>query len=485
MSALPGLRRLWARAIEGPAEGAIALVRPSGESFTYAQLADAVVRGAEQLRAAGVRERSAVAIAVADPLGALLAALSIWEAGAAVLPLELRGGAAFVEDAIVRAGVTRVVRDAWPSGELSIATREAPHKELDPRAGLLLFTSGSSGKPKCVVLGREGLAANVDAILRYLPIAQAPRTALTLPLTYSYALVGQALTTLRAGGTLILLGELAFPALQLEAMVRHGAHGLSSVPAALRLLAKAAHESRAAALPVPALRYVASAGAALEPAIAAQVHSAFPHATLFSQYGLTEASPRVAAISSEEPAFARGATGRALEGLDLWIEDDAGARVPAGAQGQIVVRGPSVMLGYLDDPEATQRALGADGGLRTGDLGHVDESGILFVHGRNDGVVKVAGERVGLDEIASALRTVQGAREIAIAAVPDEALGNRLIGFVECDSADVLGLVRKHARDTLPPQKRPAKLLQVPRIPRTANGKIDRAALQRLAQGES
>ena len=248
-------------------------------------------------------------------------------------------------------------------------------------------------------------------------------------------------------------------------MVRLGARGLSSVPPSLRLIARAVLEGISA----PPLDYLASAGASLDAATVALVRTAFPAARIWNQYGLTEASPRVAAISDADPAFARGAAGRPLQGIELRIDGE-----------EILVRGPSVMLGYLDDPDATSRALLPGGWLRTGDVGHLEE-GCLFVHGRGDGVVKCAGERVGLDEVAAAMRECPGVADACVVALPDEALGARLIAFVEAP-ASVLADLRKLLRRKLLPAKRPSEIIPVESLPRLPSGKIDRQALRRRAE---
>jgi len=177
----------------------------------------------------------------------------------------------------------------------------------------------------------------------------------------------------------------------------------------------------------------------------------------------------VAAIADDDPAFARGAAGRPLHGIELRIEGE-----------EIMVRGPSVMLGYLDDPEATGRTLLPGGWLRTGDVGHL-EDGCLFVHGRGDGVVKCAGERVGLDEVAAVMRECPGIADACVVALPDEALGARLVGFVEAP-AGVVAELRKFLRLKLLPAKRPAQLVAVESLPRLPSGKIDRQALRRRAE---
>ena len=480
-SSLPGLRRLWGRPAAALDPAVPALVRSNGEELALGALAAAVLRAAATLLEMGARPGGVVGVAVPDPCGFIIAALAAWETGAALLPLDARIGAAAWEPLAVRARARLVVTDASPTGELAFNFLEPAATEFDPRCALLLFTSGSSGPPKGVLLGRSGLCRNVDAILGYLPIAAAPRTALVLPLTYGYALVGQALAALRAGAPLLLLGDLRFPALQLDAMARFGAHGLSSVPASLRLLARAAIEARDAGeeAEVPALRYLASAGAALDAGTTALLREAFPEARLFNQYGLTECSPRVAALGDDHPRFVEGAL-LPLPGVTLWAEDGLGHELPPGEQGRLHLRGGSTMLGYLDEPEATARVLRPDGALDTGDIGHVDTEGFLFVAGRADGVVKVAGERVGLEGVAALLRMPPAVRDAAVVAIPDEVLGVRLYAFVEGDE-NAAEQARAVARDLLP-VRRPAKIIQLPALPRTRTGKVDQASLRALAE---
>ena len=432
-----------------------ALVKPDGAQLSYGQLAAEVETEARALRAQGAAPGRVVALGFADPQRFLVSALAVWECEAVLLPLDVRAGPGPTESLLRRA---RPVLFRTAEGLQQLADP----RQLDPRTAMLLFTSGSSGPPKGVRLSRDGLRANIEAILSYLPPA---RTAIVLPLTYSYALVGQALTTLHAGATALLLGELKYPAEQLEAMVRLGARGLSSVPPSLRLIARAVIEGGTA----PSLDYLASAGASLDAATVALVRAAFPAARIWNQYGLTEASPRVAAIADDDPAFARGAAGRPLQGIELRIEGE-----------EIVVRGPSVMLGYLDDPEATARTLMPGGWLRTGDVGHLEE-GCLFVHGRGDGVVKCAGERVGLDEVAAVLRECPAVADACVVALPDEALGARLVAFVEAP-AGAMAELRKFLRRKLLPAKRPARIVAVESLPRLPSGKIDRQALRRRAE---
>jgi long-chain acyl-CoA synthetase len=436
------------------APGDEAIVTSAGRVWTHAALAEEVGQRAAALSSAGARPGRVVAVALKEPAAMLIASLAVWETGATLAPLDTR---ASTEKSLARARPAVIV-----DGESARAA--ADFRAVPDEAGLLLFTSGSSGEPKGVLLARGGIVANIDAILDYLPVVRFPRTAIVLPLVYSYALVGQAFTTLRAGGTVLLVNDMPYPAKQLELMVRFGASGFSSVATSLRLVSRAA----AAGAARPALGYVASAGGPLDGATRDLVREVFPAARLFNQYGLTEASPRVTALSDEEPPFWQGSVGRAIRGVEVEI-----------VGGELVVRGPSTMLGYLDQPEETARVLGP-GGLRTGDVGRMDADGYVWVEGRHDGVVKVGGERVGVEEVAAVLRAAPGVVDACVVAVPDELYGMRLVAFVEGDAAAEQA-ARLAARDGLPPAKRPARVIVLATLPRLPSGKPALAELKRMA----
>ncbi len=431
---------------DGPRRpNAPALLASDGAALTYDALRAEVAR-----RAAGLPTGRAVGVCGGTPTETLLDALAVLAAGAVLLPLDARA----------TPEARRAVADRVGAAGILGETLRGDAAPLDPRAALVLSTSGSSGRPKDVLLARDGLRANIAAILDYLPVADHPRTAVVLPLNYSYALVGQALTTLAAGGTVALLGDLTYPAQQAERMAALSVEGLSSVPASLRLLAAAN---------APPLAYVASAGGPLSDTTRDAMAAAWPDARRFNQYGLTEASPRVTACSDAEAAFHRGSVGRPLRGVEVEAVD-----------GELVVRSPAVMLGYLNDPEGTAAAL-TPRGLRTGDRGHVDADGYVFVEGRVDDLVKIAGERVSLDAVAASVRTLPGVRDAAVVALPDERTDLRLGALVVLDAGADLRTVRRAAR-ALHPARRPTVWAAADALPTNARAKLDRAAVRRLLE---
>ncbi len=436
-----GPRDLSEAALAGEGHAVVATDAPP---MTYAELRRAVEARAAELAAAGAAPGRLVAVTEDEPRTALVTMLAAWHAGAAVLPLDPRAPRAAIERTLARA---------------------RPGREIDPRAALVLFTSGSTAEPKGVVLSAEGIAANVAAILGYLPVVDARVVALASPLAYSYGLVGQALTTLTAGATLAILPAATFPTELVVALRALDVRGLSSVPTTLRGIARVLVE-RDERLP---LRFVASAGAPLDASAVSLLDVAFAGAELFNQYGLTEASPRVTAVSSRDAAFARGSVGRPIAGMSVETR---------GEDGVVFVRGPSVMLGYLDDPDATRAVKDDDGWLATGDVGRVDADGHLYVTGRRDGVVKCGGERVGVEEVAATIRRAPGVRDACVLAAPHPETGATLWAFVECAAADLAG-VRAFLRAELAPAKRPRHLAAMDRLPRGPNGKI---AVQELRQ---
>jgi len=417
-----------------------------------------------RLAALGVAPGALIAVDT-QPVEAFLAwAFAAWDLGAALLPLEARLPETSRSERLKHSGA------ACHAGGDTLQPLPQP-ASVDERCALVLYTSGSSGHPKGVMLSAEGISANVDGILSYLPVQHSDATVITLPLGYAYSLVGQVLVSVRAGVPLLFAHQTPFPLQQLEAMRSAGRCGLSSVPTGLALLCRTASELSLEQRPT--LAYAASAGAPLPAPLVAQVREVFG-ATLpfFNQYGLTEASPRVAAISVDDPKAAQGSVGRPLPGLTVGCWDEHGTLLPPGHEGELVVSGPSVMLGYLGEPERTR------GFLRTRDWGTVDSGGYVFPKGRLDGVIQCGGERVSLAEVTRLLKQVARVDDACVLALPDALAGHRLVAFVA--TAAEAATVRSEAFARLSPAQRPVRFIALSSLPLNPHGKPDRAALEAL-----
>ena len=351
------------------------------------------------------------------------------------------------------------------AGEVTVR-RDGPVADLHPDTRLILFTTGSTGEPKAVQLSETNIESNTAAVVDAVSFATARAQVLFLPLSYSYGLLGQLLPALRTGVATELVERLVDVA---DRFARGSAEGMvSGVPSHHAALLRLVPPGSAC----PRVTHVVSAGAAASPELRRRLRDAFPGAVIYANYGQTEASPRVLCLPSSHPKFFTTATGFPVGRLSVRLGED----------GELLVRGPQVMLGYLGDPDGTTRKL-AGGWLHTGDLATLDDEGLVTVNGRADDLINVGGERMSLIEVEAALAGVSGVRHAAAVAVTDELYGTAWAAYVEPAGDEVTAdQVREGLRLRLPPRKMPASLHLIRELPLTQNGKVDRRALAALSR---
>jgi acyl-coenzyme A synthetase/AMP-(fatty) acid ligase len=234
-----------------------------------------------------------------------------------------------------------------------------------------------------------------------------------------------------------------------------------------------------AALRSPSLRYVAQAGGAMQAETIRWARQAFAPARLFVMYGQTEATARLSYLPPERAVDKEGSIGRGLDNVELRIVDEEGRELPPGEVGELVARGPSITPGYFRAPEETAAIL-REGWLWTGDLGWRDEEGFVFLVGRAKDMLKLAGHRVSAAEIEGVLLTHPAIREAAVVGGTDEHGTEIAIAGVvpEPGAAPHANEVRRFCRERLPAFKVPRKVNFLSELPRTASGKVAKAALR-------
>ena len=322
----------------------------------------------------------------------------------------------------------------WPSPATSHrpASRRRPSPRRLPTPGPRARTSrrsstppGTTGRPKGVMLSHDNLVANVRSIVSYLALSPEDVVGMVLPFYYVY---GNSVlhTHIAAGATIAHLGSLAFLAQVIQGLQDFACTGFSGVPATFARLAGFGHFAR---YDLSRLRYVTQAGAAMTPALIGKLRAAIPTTQVFVMYGQTEASARLSYLPPDRLDDKLGSAGKAIPGVTLKICDPQGRELPRGALGEVVAEGPNVMVGYFRDPDATARVLRPEG-LRTGDLGTMDEEGFLFLKGRETEMIKSGGHRLSPLEIEQAVAKAPGVREVAVTGVPDELLGEAIAAFV-------------------------------------------------------
>jgi len=368
---------------------------------------------------------------------------------------------------------SRAVATIEPLGPPDPDAPEADHDSAGQPA-LIVFTSGTSGFPKGVIISDANLLHACRTIAGYLGYAGHPSAAVALPLFYSYALISQVLCQLSVGGRVRLFSELRNPLKFAAAVEADGLETFCGVPTTYHALC-AFHALRP--LSMPSVRVLCSAGAAMDRTLLDTIRTIFPNARFFNNYGMTEACPRIAFIRDDDPRFGELTCGRPMEGVDVRVIDAETEReLPDGEQGMLVVRGPNVTSGYLNDPELTQLAFTASGFLKSGDMAYLDR-GYIFIVGRYDDVFSSGGEKVAPLEIERALNSCPGVEASAVTGVPDPQRGMVPVAFVKTADDVTRQQIVDHIGARLSRSKIPLRFYRVSGFPTTSNGKLQRKRL--------
>jgi long-chain acyl-CoA synthetase len=367
--------------------------------------------------------------------------------------------------------------DAWFDEVVERPESTLPDEGIDLDLAALVYTSGSTGFPKGVMLSHLNICAAAESITTYLEMRESDVVLNVLPLSFDYGLY-QVLMTFKVGGHLVLERALTYVSSALDLMVREQVTGLPIVPTIGALLLK--HLS---GYDLPHLRYITNTGAALPPAYITAIRRALPHVRVFSMYGLTECK-RVSYLPPEEIDERPTSVGRAMPNLDTFLVDETGNRLHGSGTGQLVVRGSTVMQGYWNLPQETDRVLREglspqDMHLYTGDIFRMDDEGYLFFVGRTDDIIKSRGEKVSPREVENVLHGLPGVSEAVVVGVPDVILGEAIHAHIRLDrgaaltAEDILRYCTERLEDFMVPQE----VHFVEQFAQTTTGKIDRRGL--------
>lgn len=290
----------------------------------------------------------------------------------------------------------------------------APRKVHD-EAVLVLFTSGSFGQPKGVQLSWRNIDAASSSIIKSLDFQNVSHQWLQLNLHYSFGLLGQLLPALRSGVHTQWLDHMLALVQQLSGAESGGM--VAGVPSQLLTLCQIlAHKEPAASR----VTHVVSAGAHVTESLRQTLHATFPEATIYLNYGQTEASPRILCLSNNDTKYFSSATGYTVGNMRVRLDES----------GELLAAGDQIMLGYLGDDSSPI----VDGWLHTGDLAEINEQGLVTINGRKDSVVKIGGEKVALVEIETAINGLNEVMSAAVTAVDDSRCGKQLHAVMVFDS---------------------------------------------------
>jgi amino acid adenylation domain-containing protein len=472
-----------------------------GASRTYREIDERAERLAAVLRTRGVRRGDRVAIFMencAEAVEAIYAALKAGAVFMPVNPLTKSDKLAFMlNDARAACLVTHSsLGGAWRGATARAATvhtcivadrQEAwaaaaapPGDEgIDQDLASIIYTSGSSGDPKGVMLTHLNMVSALNSVSGYLGYRDDDVILCVLPLAFDYGLY-QVLLGFKAGATVVLERSFAFPVRMLELMAQEGVTVLPGVPTIFALLLSLESLPR---YDLGRLRTITNTAAALPEEHIRRLRAGFPQAKLYSMYGLTECK-RVTYLPPEQLDRRPTSVGRGMPNEEVWLVDESGRRLPNGATGELVIRGSHVMRGYWERPAETAERLrpgplAGERVLYSGDIFRTDAEGYLYFVGRKDDIIKSRGEKVSPREVENVLCRLPGVLEAAVVGVPDPLLGQAIKAFVVLapgerrSERDIIG----HCLASLESFMVPKSVELVASLPKTDTGKVKKRAL--------
>ena len=453
-------------------------------TLTYAGLRRATRAWAGCLDRAGVPPGARVAVRLPDPLGYATALVSILGAGRVVIPLDPGAPAADLSRVLAAARPQAAVSDSGDGLPPGLPVLEPPGPP-DAQAGasggsggsggIFLCTSGTTGAPKGILLREDQLCHVAASVVGRHRLFPADRGYCCLPLFHVNAEVVGLLATLAAGACLALDRKFSRRGFW-ELIEQRRITWINAVPAIIAVLAMDPPAVPAAGR----VRFVRSASAPLPTSVLRRFEEAYG-IPVIETYGMTEAASMIATNSLDGPRKA-GSVGQA--GTQVRIARLAAGRygpAPAHEVGRVQIRGRGVITEYAENGPAG--AIDPDGWLDTGDLGHLDQDGYLFLAGRSDDVINRGGEKIYPREIEDVLLAQPGVRSAAVVAAHDDVLGERPVAYVvpaEPWPGELADALRAACEAALPRPKRPTAFCLVPELPLGPTGKIARRRLQEL-----
>ncbi|MGW0814275.1 4-coumarate--CoA ligase family protein [Streptomyces viridiviolaceus] len=366
--------------------------------------------------------------------------------------------------------------------DMLASTAPEPRVAIDPAEDVaaLPYSSGTTGIPKGVMLTHRQIATNLAQLHPSMPAAPGDRVLAVLPFFHIYGLTALMNAPLRLGATVVVLPRFELDQF-LAAIQNHRITGLYVAPPIVLALAK---HPLVAQYDLSSLKYIVSAAAPLDAKLAAACSERLGLPPVGQAYGMTELSPGTHVVPLDAMDEAPpGTVGKLIAGTEMRIVslDDPGKDLGAGEAGEILIRGPQVMKGYLGRPDATAAMIDEDGWLHTGDVGRVDEGGWLFVVDRVKELIKYKGFQVAPAELEALLLTHPGIADAAVVGVHDDD-GNEVphAHVVRRPTAGGLseGEVMMYVAERVAPYKRIRRVTFIDGVPRAASGKILRRELR-------
>jgi len=341
---------------------------------------------------------------------------------------------------------------------------------LEEDVAVILFTSGSTGNPKGVMLTHYNLIYNTNSIIEYLKLTKQDRVETVLPFYYCY---GTSIlhTHFRVGGSLVINNKFMFPQTVVEEIIKYNCTGFSGVPSTYQILLRMTDIKNTK---FPSLRYITQAGGKLPEIFIKQLIDILRGVDIFIMYGQTEATARLSYLPPHLINEKMNSIGKGIKGTELLVLNSEGKKVESGEIGEVVARGGNIMKGYFNDKGETDKVL-KHGYLYTGDIAKVDDEGYIYIVAREKNIIKSGGIRISPKEIEDIILQIPEVVECVVIGVEDDILGEAVKAFVVLvenkpfiDFKYILAFCRKQ----LPKYKIPRYIEFLNTLPKNSSGKV-------------
>jgi len=431
-----------------PADETAVIAPDQSIRITYGQLRTQIQDVAEALAAAGVNRGDRIGMALPNGLPNIVTFLAasmigtaaplnpgykadefrfyLEDTNARVLLLPPEG----LEEARAAAGNIPILTvDVDTAGTVSLrgVTARKPVAPPNPDdVALILHTSGSTGRPKRVPLSHANLAISAGNVARSYTLSSSDVSLCVMPLFHVHGLVASTLATLSTGGTVVVPTKFS-PLSFWQIAKEHGATWYSAVPTIHQLLLARVKKDAPRPAGADKLRFIRSCSAALPSQVMHDLEAAFG-APVLQAYGMTEAAHQMASNPLPPAARVPGSVGRGTD-VQISIMDAEGKHLPTGAAGEVVIKGPNVVRGYENNPEANKSSF-VDGWFRTGDQGVLDENGYLTLTGRLKEIINRGGEKISPREVDEILMDHPSVQQVVVFAMPHDKLGEEVAAAI-------------------------------------------------------
>jgi len=468
--------------------------------LSYSALAELVRTAAERFGLAGIGQGIAVCLRLRDPLAFVVGYLGLLKLGAVVVPINPALSGSAVTAMVNEAGACALLVDDMACentdshadagqrmhvGPVRIRVCPGTERPMDSDTesvahaiDMILFTSGTTGRPKGVMLSASTLEAVAKTGVEMQKLSSTSRVGLVSPLYHLYGL-RDVDSAMRAGAALVVFQDLVFAGSVLKSIADEGVTHLSAVPSAMHVFADRYGDLLAVCSDT--LTCITLGTAPSPSSLLQTLARLLPVTRVVLTYGLTEAS-RVCYRDVTRPDDRFGSVGRPYPGVELCIEHEEGD-APEGP-GQILIRTAMAMTGYWRNAETTRRVLRNDGWLVTPDYGRADEDGFVYIHGRTDEIINCGGEKLSPEELEGVLTAHPGVASAAVVGCPDPEgrLGQvprATVVRAKGREVDVTTLLR-HCAEHLDSYKLPRSIAFSDTLPRTDLGKVDRGRVSAM-----